>query len=149
MGHLHRPDQGEATAPVLGEGVFRYYRTPASFDEKLAMCDRALKLATAFRNPDFAHETRVVTSYIKLAKALYRVTEHVSTVDLSTPESQAALRGHVDALSTAGKENAAAIRVWRSALGPKRWHHRVDDAVLGTENTVQKISQFLTHRYLH
>ena len=135
--------------PVLGKGVFRYYRTPTSFDEKLVVCGRALELATTFRNPDFAHETRVVTSYIKLAKALYRVTEHVSTVDLSTLESQGTLREHVDALNTAGRENAAAIRLWRSALGPKRWHHRVDDAILGTETTVREISQFITHRYLY
>ena len=134
---------------MLGEGVFRYYRTPASFDEKLEVCGRALELATAFRNPDFAHETRVVTSYIKLAKALYHVAEQVSTVDLSTPESQEGLREHIDALNTAGRENAAAIRLWRSALGPKRWHHRVDDAILGTETTVRELSQFLTHRYLY
>jgi hypothetical protein len=91
----------------------------------------------------------VVTSCVKLAKALFRVAEHVSTVDLPTPESQGTLREHVDALNTAGRENTAAIRLWRSALGPKRWHHRVDDAILGTETTVQEISQFLTHRYLY
>ena len=129
--------------------MFRYYQTPASFDEKLAVCGQALELATEFGNPDFAHETRVVTSYIMLAKALFSVTEHVSTVDLSTPKSQRTLRDHVDALNSAGRENAAATRLWRSALGPNRWHHRADDAILGTETTVREISQFLTHRYLY
>ena len=135
--------------PVLGEGVFRYYRTPASFDEKLAVCRRALKLATELEKPDFAHETQVVISYIKLAKALFRLAEHVSTVDLSTLQSQQRLREQIAVLRAAGKENAAAIRVWRSALGANRWHHRVNDAILGTESTVQEISQFLTHRYLY
>jgi hypothetical protein len=135
--------------PVLGEGVFRYYRTPSSFDEKLDVCRRALALATELTNPDFAHETQVVKSYINLAKALYQIAEHVSTDDLSTLESQALLREQIDAMKAAGAENTAAIRTWRSALGPEPWHFRVDDAILGTENTVAEISQFLTHRYLH
>ena len=88
----------EKRRPVLGEGTFRYYRTPASFDEKLALCRKALALATELKNPDFAHETRVVISYIKLAKAIYQVAEHVSTDDLSTLESQAILRDHLEAL---------------------------------------------------
>ncbi|MCH8148961.1 MAG: hypothetical protein IH987_13440, partial [Planctomycetes bacterium] len=86
---------------------------------------------------------------IKLAKALYQVAELVSTVDLSTLESQATLREHLEALKAAGTENVSAIRAWRSALGPERWHYRVEDAILGTANTVRDISRFLTHRYLY
>ena len=139
----------EKRRPVLGEGAFRYYRTPASFDEKLAVCRKALALAKELKTPDIAHETRVVASYIKLAKSIYQISEHVSTKDLSTLDSQAGLREYLNALEAAGKENASAIRSWRSALGPEHWHHRVKDAILGTEKTVEEIKQFITSRYVY
>ncbi len=71
--------------PVLGEGMFRYYHDPGDFDNKIAACDRALAIAEKAGYTHLAAESRVVRSYIDLAKQVYRVAEAVSTRDVSSP----------------------------------------------------------------
>jgi hypothetical protein len=135
--------------PYLGEGIFRYYASPQDFDEKLERCDKALRIAAKFERKDLANETRVVVSYIKLAKWLYYVADQVATDDLSTLGGQATLREFLKHLDDAGKENVTAIKEWRSALGPEPWHYRVHDAMKATENTVRDVTQFVSGRYLY
>ena len=135
--------------PYLGEGVFRYYTSRADFDRKIAIADRALAIAETFESDYLANETRVVRSYVELAKWLYEVAEQVSTADLQDPESQKTLRGALDRLGTAGEANVAAINNWRGALGPKPWHYRVHDAIKGTQDTVDAITDFVSGRYFY
>ena len=118
--------------PYLGEGIFRYYANPQDFDEKLERCDKALRIAAKFERKDLANETRVVLSYIQLAKWLYYVADRVATDDLSTLGGQATLRDFLMHLDDAGKENATAIKEWRSALGSEPWHYRVHAIVMDT-----------------
>jgi hypothetical protein len=127
------------TRPVLGEGMFRYYATPESFDAKLAVCDKALIIAEPFKNPDLANETKVVRSYIRLAQAVYRVAEAFSSLDAAKPEGTKRLADGVDRLKQAGAENVAAIKAWRTAIGPEPWHPRVQAALDATEATVRDI----------
>ncbi len=138
----------ERRRPYLGEGIFRYYTSPEDFDHKVAAADRALAIAEGFENKYLANETRVVRSYVRLAKGLYEVAERVATDELGTAESLAALRMSVDELAAVGQENVKAIRHWRSALGPEPWHRRVHDAIKGTEDTVKAVREFVTGRYL-
>ncbi len=137
----------ERRRPYLGEGIFRYYTSRKDFDRKIAACDRALAIAEGFENNYLANETRVVRSYVRLAKGLYEVAEQLATSDLRTLESQSALRKNIDELTAAGKENVEAIRYWRRALSPEPWHYRVHDAIKGTEDTVQAVTEFVTGRY--
>ncbi len=130
--------------PYLGEGMFRYYTGPEDFDHKLTACDRALEIAEGFENPYLANETRVVRSYVELAKCVYRVAEEMATLDLTDPTVQDKLREAIQNLERAGEENAAAIQTWRSALGPEPWHRRVHDTIKATETTVREISRFVT-----
>ena len=106
-----------------------------------------MMIAEGFENKYLANETRVVRSYVRLAKGLYEVAERVATDELRTVESQSALRNNLDELAAAGKENVEAIRHWRGALGPEPWHYRVHDAIKGTEETVGAITEFVTGRY--
>jgi hypothetical protein len=135
--------------PVLGEGVFRYYRTPESFDEKIATCDRAMQIAGKFEDSDYANETKIVRSYIQIAKWIYSIAEKLATDDLTTLESQKTIAKYVEELNEAGKKNVEAIETWRSALGGEDWHYRVHDAIEGTEETVDEIADFVTDRYLY
>ena len=137
----------ERTRPYLGEGIFRYYARPEDFDRKIEDCDRALKIAESFKDLYLANETKVVRSYVRLAKYIYEVAEQVATDDLSTLESQEILRKSLKNLEHAGNENVKAIKAWRSACGPEPWHHRVHDAVRGTETTVRDISQIVSGKY--
>ncbi len=135
--------------PVLGEGIFRYYVNQADFDTKLASCNRALAIASKFRNPYLANETKVVMSYVALAKSLYRVAELAHFAEFATPGGQQALRSALEDLDRAGRENVNAIRKWRSDIGPEPWHYRVHDAMKATETTVHQIRESLSGRYLY
>lgn len=127
--------------PCLGEEMFRYYTQPEAFDQKLAACEQALKLSESFHSPYLANETRVVISYIKLAKYIYQAADAVCLADPSNPERNKALQEALAHLKQAGEENIQAIRQWRGALGPEKWAPRVYDAIKATEDTVQGISQ--------
>lgn len=135
--------------PYLGEGLFRYYRTPEAFDEKIATCDRAGKIAASFDDPYLANETEIARTYVMLAHQIYLIAEKIATDDLRTLESQAILRKNVNMLREAGKANVEAIRKWRTALGPEPWHYRVHDAIKGTEDTVENIAVTVSSKYLY
>ena len=135
--------------PYLGEGIFRYYSSAEDFDRKIAISDRALTIAETFESDYLANETRVVRSYVRLAKGLYEVAELVATEEFRDLESQQRLRQALDRLGDAGEENVASIKSWRSALGPEPWHYRVHDAIKGTEDTVDAVTDFVTGRYFY
>jgi hypothetical protein len=135
--------------PYLGEGVFRYYSSAEDFDRKIATADRALGIAETFSNNYLANETRVVQSYVKLSKSLYQVAEQVATEDFRDQASQDKLRLALGRLAEAGEGNTAAIKRWRTALGPEPWHRRVHDAIKGTEDTVDEITDFVSGRYFY
>ncbi len=139
----------ERRRPYLGEGVFRYYMSAEDFDRKIAATDRALKIAETFDNKYLANETRVVRSYVLLAKGLYEVAELVATNEFRNLESQEWLRQALDSLDNARDENVTAIKGWRSALGPEPWHRRVHDAIKGTEDTVNAVTEFVSGRYFY
>ncbi|MSS72421.1 MAG: hypothetical protein EXS64_13155 [Candidatus Latescibacteria bacterium] len=139
----------ERRRPCLGEGMFRYYASAGDFDRKVAACQKALRIAKRIERPDLSHETGVVLSYVRLAKALYRVAEQVATEDLSRLKPQDQLRVSLADLERAGAENVAAIRTWRSALGPEPWGRRVHDAIQATETTVQEICRSVSERYFY
>ncbi len=139
----------ERERPYLGEGAFRYYTSPENFDLKIATADRALAIAETFDNNYLANETRVVRSYVKLAKSLYEVAEQVATNDFRDLKSRAKLRQVLARLAEAGDGNVTAIRHWRGALGPEPWHDRVHDAIKGTEDTVDEITDFVSGRYFY
>ena len=139
----------ERRRPYLGEGVFRYYTSAEDFDRKIAETDRALKIAETFDNKYLANETRVVRSYVRLAKGLYEVAELVATNEFRDLESQQRLRQALDSLDGARDENITAIKGWRSALGPEPWHRRVHDAIKGTEDTVDAVREFVSGRYFY
>ena len=119
------------------------------FDRKLEACDRALAISSRFRSPHLANETKVVRSYVGLAKTLYRVAELAYAGDFAGQPGQQALREALENLDRAGRENAGAIRAWRSALGPEPWHYRVHDAMKATGTTVNLIKEWLSDRYLY
>lgn len=139
----------EKKLPILGEEMFRYYRDPQDFDRKIEACNKALKIAGGFKNPYLANETRVIVSYIKLAKNIYYVAEQVATDDLRTLDSQTKLRELSKNLDIAGKENVEAIRNWRGSLGPEPWAYRVYDAIKGTETTVKDITNLVNNKYFY
>lgn len=135
--------------PVLGEGMFRYYRSTQDFDIKIAECNKALGIAKKFKNSYLANETRVVKSYIIVAKYIYQTAYFVSTDDLRTIESQNVLKEILKNLESAGAENTEAIEVWRGSLGPEPWGYRVYDAINSVDVTVKDIKNNIYWKYIY
>ena len=135
--------------PYLGEGMFRYFEDEPAFERKVDACRQAIRIASEFKRPHRANETRVVMTYVELARCVYRVAEQVATRDLADADVQTQLHAALESLEKAGRDNVAAIRNWRAALGPEPWHVRVHDAIRGTETTVGEIAGFLRDRYLY
>lgn len=134
--------------PFLGEGPFRYYETPEAFAEKKARCAQALAIARDLPAV-FALETTVLGAYINLAYCTWQLAELLATSDLADIADQQIMQEFLAALQQAGEENVQAIRAWRGHLGPEPWHHRVHDALKGTERTVGEIVRFIEERYVY
>ena len=83
---------------------------------------------------------------VDLAHAIYRIAVLVAADDSGSIQAQ--LLERVEALELAGAENVAAIRTWRSGLGPQPWHYRVHDALNATENTVAEIARIVRERHV-
>ena len=77
------------------------------------------------------------------------MAEHLALHDLHELEDQEAIRDLLAALHRAGEDNVAALRAWRSHLGPEPWHYRVHDALQSTERTVHEIERFIAERYFY
>lgn len=131
----------ERQRPVLGKGLFRYYRDKDSFDKKLAVCDRALAIAKELIRRELVFETQVVMSYVKMAKSIYLIAQTVSSADLTDRPTKRRLGKSVEDLCRAADENVSAIHLWRSAAGPKPWHRRVTRAMEATKSAAQEISR--------
>ncbi|HNQ35100.1 MAG TPA: glycoside hydrolase family 20 zincin-like fold domain-containing protein [bacterium] len=125
----------EKRRPRLGEGIFRYFEEPADFERKTAAARTALELARSFPRPELANESRVVLSYLELARQVYRAAELAAE-----PARRIEVAG---ALAAAAAENGAAIRAWRAGLGPEPWHPRVHHAIRAAEETARQISEIL------
>jgi hypothetical protein len=121
--------------------MFRYYPDEESFDRKIAACEQALALAKDFGKPDLANETRVILSYVKMAKHIHRIAKSVASEGASGPDRRKGLLEDVEGLKKAGAENADALKAWRSAASPDPWHRRVHRAIETTEQTVKEIAE--------
>ncbi len=136
--------------PVLGSGIFRYYRTPEDFDRKIADCDKALAIAARI-DPNYANETQITKSYVQIMRDVYRLAAFTATHTLETPEDQAAVSDMLVELRAHGDANIAAIRAWRSHLGPEpesEWEaERIDRDMRYTQQTVDGIANYLAARY--
>ena len=135
--------------PFLGEGMFRYYSSPEDFDRKAESCQKALEIARKAGYTDLSAESRVVLSYVRLARQVYLAEEQASTMNIENLDNQQAIRRTLEDLKQAGAENMAAIHDWRAGLGPEPWHQRVYDAMKAADATVQGISQILKDKYLY
>ncbi|MCX7429223.1 MAG: hypothetical protein NTW96_26800 [Planctomycetia bacterium] len=64
--------------PTLGSGIFKYFPTREHFDENLAVCDRAMRLAEELNEPAMIEETRVIRGLTQMLKGLYVMGEAAS-----------------------------------------------------------------------
>lgn len=167
-GHVMEMIQNR-TRPYLGEGIFRYFTDPQAFDAKLEAAQRALAISERFEQPEFADETRVAISYIKLSKAIWQVADLLATDRLHTTQSQTLMQSHLATLSAACDENASAIRGWYDRhvaaaaqhearnLDPFltggmklwKWEEKMQAAVDNAQQLKKSIGDWVSGRYLY
>jgi hypothetical protein len=135
--------------PSFGAGLFRHFASVDDFDRKLRSCDDALALLQDLQRQELVAATGVVSSYVGLARAIWKVSDLFAHADLTSLVHQDRLRGEVEILESAGAANVAAIQAWRACLGAEPWHHRVHDAIGATQSTVSRISRHIRDGYLY
>jgi hypothetical protein len=135
--------------PYLGEGLFRYYTTPESFDEKLASVREAKEIAERIPDPSFKNETRIIETYILMDQALLKIARSVALGGLEDLERQSEMREHLRELGEACEQNVLAIEAWRTAYGEGEWHNRVHDAIAATKRVAEDVTDLVRHRYLY
>ncbi|MDD5597249.1 MAG: glycoside hydrolase family 20 zincin-like fold domain-containing protein [Victivallaceae bacterium] len=123
----------KCACPELGRGMFRYYLSSKAFDEKLEKARKALETAKGFEDKYYALETEIVISYIKMARAIYRIAL-AGFHRQDTAEFLLELRD-------AAAENEKAIQTWRRSIADDRWHPRVNAAINASGNTYQEIKK--------
>lgn len=137
----------ERKRPYLGEGIFRYYESKKSFENKRVAFKRAQILAAELP-PNYILETNIIGTYLDLAESIWHIAEILATNNLDQKKDQKEIQKWLKKLSLNGEKNINAIRVWRTSLGPEPWHNRVYDTITSTQQTVDEICSFINERYI-
>lgn len=137
----------ERKRPYLGEGIFRYFESKKSFENKRINFSKA-KILAAQLPSSYLLETDIIGTYIDLSESIWQIAEILATNNLETENDQREIVKWIEKLRVNGEKNIEAIRTWRISLGPEPWHNRVYDALTATKITVDKISTFIEERYV-
>jgi hypothetical protein len=136
--------------PQLGQGVFTYFPTQKHFDEDLAVCDRAMRLAKELSPFPAAmiEETRVIRGFVEMLKSLYSIAE----VTAAGPRANANQRKRAaDALALMDQASHAVregLLAWGRAVAPNKMSStglggRFDDTVHCLDKVVTDASNAL------
>ena len=71
----------------LGQGLFSGFRTAESFEQRLAACRTALRIAEDLDRPELVLETRYNMEFVRSLKALNDLLAQASSGDVATRES--------------------------------------------------------------
>ena len=135
--------------PRFGEGMFRHLTEVADFGRHIERCEQAATHVEGLERPELLLATDVISSYVKLSRAIWHVSHLFAHADLRQLETQQQLAEELQRLDVAGIGNVEAIRSWRTSLGAEPWHHRVHDAIAATQDTVRRIDGHIRDNYLH
>lgn len=103
----------------LISGMFSYFPTPESFDADLAICDRAMTLATELQSPAAVAETRVTRGLVAMLKGLYLLA-HVTAADEKMTADERSQAAEALALTDrASQETRSGLLAWATAVAPE------------------------------
>ena len=125
--------------PGLGKGMFRYFPTVQHIDHDLAICDRAMKLATELDDPAILTETRTIRGYVRMVKAIHAIANAVAGKKTLPAAEAKRLQVTFDSLAKAGLEVADGLVAWKAAVAPDHSSTRVTDTANVTHQTVDAI----------
>jgi len=129
--------------PVLGKGMFRYFPTVEHIDHDLAVCDKAMAIATRLADPAIVAETRIIRGYVQMVKAIYAIASQAATSRKPTYAQRVAMQHAMTALAKAGIDTARQLKHWEAIVGQGAGGSRLIDSVDVTEKTVVGIGDAL------
>ena len=104
--------------PGMGKkGPFEYFPTFEHFDEDLAACDKAMKIAERLGEPEMIAETRVIQGYVRMMKEIAFIATQVSSLAKPTYDERVDIQKAVSKLGIAGIETADGLEAWQQSLG--------------------------------
>ena len=129
--------------PVLGERMFRYFPTVEHIDHDLALCDKAIAIATRLGDPAILAETRIIQGYVQMVKAIYAIASQAATPKKPTYAERVAVQNAMTTLAKAGMHTARQLKQWEAIFGQGTGGSRLLDSVDVTEKTVVGIGDAL------
>ncbi|HJN26817.1 MAG TPA: hypothetical protein QF604_02760 [Candidatus Latescibacteria bacterium] len=133
--------------PRFSEGIFRHFHRTRDFSARLSKCQQARDQLQPKLHEPLILATDVISSYVRLAAAIWHVAHDHAHGDVDTVAVQKRLARQVDELVKAGAANVESIRTWRAQLGDEPWGHRVHDAIGATETTVPRIVDHIRQQH--
>jgi len=104
--------------PGLGKkGMFESFPTFEHFDEDLAACDEAMKIAERLGDPAMIAETQVIGGYVRMMKETAFIATQVSSLAKPTYDERVDMQKAVSRLGIAGIETADGLEAWQQSLG--------------------------------
>ena len=103
--------------PGLGKkGMFEYFPTMQRFDENLAVCEKAMKIAERLGDPAMIAETRVIQGYVSIMKEVAFIATQVSSVAKLTYDDRVDVQDALTRLGSAGIQTMDGLERWIRSL---------------------------------
>ncbi len=101
--------------PILGEGMFRYYRSPADFERDLDRCEEALAIARGIGDMEIIEETKIARGYIMIARELYSIASFLA--DHAGARDRERIAENMASMSGAVLDTGESLRRWEELHG--------------------------------
>ncbi|HCN06674.1 MAG TPA: hypothetical protein DIT01_01995 [Lentisphaeria bacterium] len=103
--------------PGLGKkGMFEYFPTMQRFDEELAVCEKAMKIAKRLGDPATIAETRVIEGYVRMMKEVAFIATQISSVATLTYDQRVDVQDALTRLGGAGIQTVDGLEQWIRSL---------------------------------
>jgi hypothetical protein len=102
--------------PALGTGVFKYFPTPAHFDEDLAACERAMQLARQLQAPTLVEETRTIRGLVEVLKGMYVIADAAAVKKPLPADRQQRAAGGLALVERGSRVAHDGLLAWGAAL---------------------------------
>jgi len=133
----------------LGAGMLRYFPTVEHMDQDLRTCEAALRIAEDLREPDLILETKVIQSYVQMAKALYEISQDLSRAASPDETTRAHLADAFRRWTAAASQNVNSLKQWEQTVAPGLGGSRFPDTIRMTEDVTRALSKTLEPLGVH
>ena len=103
--------------PNLGKtGLFEYFPTMQRFDEDLAVCEKAMRIAKRLDDPAMIAETQVIQGYVSMMKETAFIATQVAALDTPTYDQRVEVQEALRRLGSAGILTIDGLELWIRSL---------------------------------